>query len=256
MEMGCYGIGVTRMLGAAIEQNHDDKGIVWPDCNRAVCGRDLPDRLRHRSRCARPPTRLYEELAVGGRRRAARRPRRAARRDVRGHGTDRRPAPDHRRRARPEGRQGRVRQIGARLQTTHVPVGEMLRFIRGARSWRAPARCTAGMTLSRSPAWSRDRAALARHCGHCLRRVPARRSVRAAGRCGAQRAGRADRRRAPPARRFDKTRSAWRTWRGSARCRSGCANARPTTLTRRRIPRRRWTTRRRAPGSTGSWCSA
>jgi prolyl-tRNA synthetase len=31
MEMGCYGIGVTRILGAAIEQNHDEKGIVWPE---------------------------------------------------------------------------------------------------------------------------------------------------------------------------------------------------------------------------------
>jgi prolyl-tRNA synthetase len=31
MLMGCYGIGVTRLLGAAIEQSHDDKGIVWPD---------------------------------------------------------------------------------------------------------------------------------------------------------------------------------------------------------------------------------
>ncbi|MEP7282883.1 MAG: proline--tRNA ligase [Rubrivivax sp.] len=30
MEMGCYGIGVTRTLGAAIEQNHDERGIVWP----------------------------------------------------------------------------------------------------------------------------------------------------------------------------------------------------------------------------------
>lgn len=30
MEMGCYGIGVTRVVAAAIEQNHDDKGIVWP----------------------------------------------------------------------------------------------------------------------------------------------------------------------------------------------------------------------------------
>ena len=28
--MGCYGIGVTRLLGAAIEQNHDERGIVWP----------------------------------------------------------------------------------------------------------------------------------------------------------------------------------------------------------------------------------
>jgi prolyl-tRNA synthetase len=30
-EMGCYGIGVTRIVGAAIEQNHDDRGVIWPD---------------------------------------------------------------------------------------------------------------------------------------------------------------------------------------------------------------------------------
>jgi prolyl-tRNA synthetase len=30
MAMGCYGIGITRIVGAAIEQNHDDNGIVWP----------------------------------------------------------------------------------------------------------------------------------------------------------------------------------------------------------------------------------
>jgi prolyl-tRNA synthetase len=31
MEMGCYGIGITRLPAAAIEQNHDEKGIIWPD---------------------------------------------------------------------------------------------------------------------------------------------------------------------------------------------------------------------------------
>ena len=30
-EMGCYGIGITRLPAAAIEQNHDAKGIIWPD---------------------------------------------------------------------------------------------------------------------------------------------------------------------------------------------------------------------------------
>jgi prolyl-tRNA synthetase len=30
IEMGCYGIGITRLPAAAIEQNHDEKGIVWP----------------------------------------------------------------------------------------------------------------------------------------------------------------------------------------------------------------------------------
>ncbi len=31
LEMGCYGIGVTRVVAAAIEQNHDERGIVWPE---------------------------------------------------------------------------------------------------------------------------------------------------------------------------------------------------------------------------------
>ena len=31
LEMGCYGIGITRLPAAAIEQNHDERGIVWPD---------------------------------------------------------------------------------------------------------------------------------------------------------------------------------------------------------------------------------
>ena len=30
MEMGCYGIGVTRVVAASIEQNHDENGIIWP----------------------------------------------------------------------------------------------------------------------------------------------------------------------------------------------------------------------------------
>jgi prolyl-tRNA synthetase len=31
MSMGCYGLGVSRLVGAVIEQNHDDNGIVWPE---------------------------------------------------------------------------------------------------------------------------------------------------------------------------------------------------------------------------------
>jgi prolyl-tRNA synthetase len=34
IEMGCYGIGVTRLLGAAIEQGHDERGIVGPQRSR------------------------------------------------------------------------------------------------------------------------------------------------------------------------------------------------------------------------------
>jgi len=31
LEMGCYGIGITRLPAAAIEQNNDERGIIWPD---------------------------------------------------------------------------------------------------------------------------------------------------------------------------------------------------------------------------------
>ena len=31
LEMGCYGIGVTRVVAAAIEQNHDERGVIWPE---------------------------------------------------------------------------------------------------------------------------------------------------------------------------------------------------------------------------------
>ena len=31
IEMGCYGIGVSRIVAAAIEQNHDERGIIWPE---------------------------------------------------------------------------------------------------------------------------------------------------------------------------------------------------------------------------------
>jgi prolyl-tRNA synthetase len=56
--MGCYGIGVTRVVAAAIEQNHDDKGIIWPEPlapytvlivtlnhDRSAAVRDCADRL-------------------------------------------------------------------------------------------------------------------------------------------------------------------------------------------------------------------
>ncbi len=53
MIMGCYGIGVTRLLGAAIEQGHDERGIVWPEAlapfTVVVCpiGYDRSDAVRH-----------------------------------------------------------------------------------------------------------------------------------------------------------------------------------------------------------------
>ena len=60
MEMGCYGIGITRLLGAAIEQNHDERGIIWPDSMAPFRAGALPDRLRPLGRGqgrGRPPAR-------------------------------------------------------------------------------------------------------------------------------------------------------------------------------------------------------
>jgi len=66
MEMGCYGIGVTRILGAAIEQGHDDRGIVWPDAMApfrvVICpiGMDRSAEVRARAQA------LHDELLAMG----------------------------------------------------------------------------------------------------------------------------------------------------------------------------------------------
>jgi prolyl-tRNA synthetase len=66
MEMGCYGIGVTRILGAAIEQNHDERGIIWPASiapfQAVICpiGMDRSDAVRSAAE------RLHEELQTVG----------------------------------------------------------------------------------------------------------------------------------------------------------------------------------------------
>jgi prolyl-tRNA synthetase len=66
MQMGCYGIGVTRILGAAIEQNFDDKGIVWPQAiapfELVLCpmGYDRSELVKAET------DRLYAELQAAG----------------------------------------------------------------------------------------------------------------------------------------------------------------------------------------------
>ncbi len=66
MEMGCYGIGVTRIVGAAIEQNHDDKGIIWPSAiapfQVVVCpvGAAKSEMVRTESEA------IYQELLAAG----------------------------------------------------------------------------------------------------------------------------------------------------------------------------------------------
>jgi prolyl-tRNA synthetase len=66
MEMGCYGIGITRLPAAAIEQNHDDKGIIWPDALApftVVLCPISPDRFPEVKAAAEQ---LYAELMAAG----------------------------------------------------------------------------------------------------------------------------------------------------------------------------------------------
>ncbi|TSE37974.1 Proline--tRNA ligase [Tepidimonas fonticaldi] len=65
-EMGCYGIGITRLPAAAIEQNHDERGIIWPDAiapfTVVICpiGMDRSPTVREAAE------RLHDELAAHG----------------------------------------------------------------------------------------------------------------------------------------------------------------------------------------------
>lgn len=66
MEMGCYGIGVTRIVGAAIEQNHDENGIVWPGPLAPFDVVLVPINM-HRSDDVREAAEaLYAELSAAG----------------------------------------------------------------------------------------------------------------------------------------------------------------------------------------------
>ncbi|MEJ2435617.1 MAG: proline--tRNA ligase, partial [Pseudolabrys sp.] len=66
MEMGCYGIGITRIVGAAIEQNHDEDGIIWP-APLAPFDVVLVAINMHRSEAVREAAEaLYTELADAG----------------------------------------------------------------------------------------------------------------------------------------------------------------------------------------------
>ncbi|GMQ89871.1 MAG: proline--tRNA ligase [Gammaproteobacteria bacterium] len=66
MPMGCYGIGVSRVVAAAIEQNHDEHGIIWPAAIApfAVC--IVPIGLHKSSRVAQAAEDLYAKLLEAG----------------------------------------------------------------------------------------------------------------------------------------------------------------------------------------------
>ena len=66
MEMGCYGIGITRIVAAAIEQNHDDKGIIWPDPMAPFTVAVIPLGYRKSEAVKDAAEKLYAELGAAG----------------------------------------------------------------------------------------------------------------------------------------------------------------------------------------------
>lgn len=66
LEMGCYGIGVTRVVAAAIEQNHDDKGIIWPDAIAPFQVCIVPMQMHKSPRVKQVAEQLYADLTAQG----------------------------------------------------------------------------------------------------------------------------------------------------------------------------------------------
>ena len=64
--MGCYGIGVTRVVAAAIEQNHDDKGIIWPTAITPYHVALLPMNVHKSTRLREAVEALYCDLQAAG----------------------------------------------------------------------------------------------------------------------------------------------------------------------------------------------
>lgn len=64
--MGCYGIGVSRILAAAIEQNHDENGIIWPDAIAPFQVSLVPINMHKSQRLRDAVMELYKELQDAG----------------------------------------------------------------------------------------------------------------------------------------------------------------------------------------------
>ncbi|UJF24482.1 proline--tRNA ligase [Suttonella sp. R2A3] len=64
--MGCYGIGVSRIVAAAIEQNHDDNGIIWPQALAPFTVAVLPINGHKSPAVAEAAEKLYQQLCDAG----------------------------------------------------------------------------------------------------------------------------------------------------------------------------------------------
>ncbi|RXJ72493.1 proline--tRNA ligase [Veronia nyctiphanis] len=66
LEMGCYGIGVSRVVAAAIEQNHDENGIIWPDAIAPFTVAIVPMNMHKSERVREAAEKLYADLKAAG----------------------------------------------------------------------------------------------------------------------------------------------------------------------------------------------
>jgi prolyl-tRNA synthetase len=66
LEMGCYGIGVTRVVAAAIEQNYDEKGIIWPESIAPFQVCIVPMQMHKSPRVAEVAQQIYTQLQAQG----------------------------------------------------------------------------------------------------------------------------------------------------------------------------------------------
>ncbi|TKB43420.1 proline--tRNA ligase [Thalassotalea mangrovi] len=66
LTMGCYGIGVSRIVAAAIEQNHDENGIIWPDAIAPFKVVIIPMNMHKSHRVQETAEKLYAELTAAG----------------------------------------------------------------------------------------------------------------------------------------------------------------------------------------------
>ena len=66
MSMGCYGIGVSRIVAAAIEQNHDDNGIIWPEAIAPFQIAIVPINMHKSELVAETCEALYNKLVSAG----------------------------------------------------------------------------------------------------------------------------------------------------------------------------------------------
>lgn len=66
LEMGCYGIGISRIVAAAIEQNHDDYGIIWPQAIAPFTVAIVPMNMKRSHRVKEAAEQLYQQLKDNG----------------------------------------------------------------------------------------------------------------------------------------------------------------------------------------------